>query len=101
MLIINRKKRHFILKKKQVKREQYSHRNNVDISSISNNIPEDDLENKGVNICEDSGVEIDQKDTEGSHRLSLPRNRREQDKRVSAKCLNRKHSKPLLREKNG
>lgn len=91
----------FYLEKKQVKGEQYSHRNNVDISSISNNISEDDLEDKGVNICEDSGVEIDQKDTEGSHRLPLPRNRREQDKRVSAKCLNRKHSKPLLREKNG
>ena len=89
----------FYLEKKQVKREQYSHRNNVDISSISNNIPEDDLENTGVNICEDSGVEIDLKDTEG--RLPLSRNRREQDKRVGAKCLNRKHSKPLLKEENG
>ena len=46
-------------------------RNNVEISSIPNSIPDEDLENILITICKDSGVEIDPKDIEGCHRLPL------------------------------
>ena len=54
--------------------EQCSHRNNREISGIPNSIPGKDLENTVISICNDSGVEIDQKDIEGCHRLPLSRN---------------------------
>ena len=57
--------------KHKTKGEQYSHRNNIEISGIPNIIPDDDLENTIVSIYKDSGVEIDPKDIEGCHRLPL------------------------------
>ena len=68
------------LEKNQAKGEQYSHRNNIEISGIPNRIPDEDLENTIISICKDSGVEIDPKDIEGCHRLPLSKNRRGQDK---------------------
>ena len=87
------------LEKNQAKGEQYSRRNNVEISGIPNKIPDEDLENTIISICKDSGVEIDPKDIEGCHRLPLPRNSRGQDKRMIVKFVNRKHSEVLLRDK--
>ena len=46
-------------------------RNNVEISSIPNSIPDEDLENTLITVCKDSGVEIDLKDIEACHRLPL------------------------------
>ena len=87
------------LEKNQAKGEQYSRRNNIEISGIPNRIPDEDLENTIISICKDSGVEIDPKDIEGCHRLPLSRNSRGQDKRVIVKFVNRKHSEALLRDK--
>ena len=89
------------MKKKQARWEQYSRRNNVKISGIPNSIPNEDLENTVVSIFKDSEVEIDPKDIEGCHRLSLLRNSKGQDKRVIVKFVHRKHSETLLRDKNG
>ena len=69
------------LEKTQAKGEQYSPRNNAEISGIPNTIPDNLLENTEISICRDSGVEIDPKDIEGCHRLPLSRNSRGQDKR--------------------
>ena len=44
------------LEKNQAKGEQYSRRNNVEISRIPNSIPDKDLENTVTSICKDSGV---------------------------------------------
>ena len=79
------------LEKNQVKRKQYSCRNNIEISGIPIRIPDEDLENTIISICKDSGVEIDPKDIEGCHRLPLSRNSRGQDKRVIVKFVNQKH----------
>ena len=59
------------LEKNQAKGEQYSCRNNVEISGIPNTISDNDLENTVWSICRDSRVEIDPKDIEGCHRLPL------------------------------
>ena len=87
------------LEKIQAKGEQYSRRNNAEISDIPNSIPDEDLENTVISICKDSGVEIDPKDIESCHRLPLSRNSRRQDERVIVKFVNRKHSEALLRDK--
>ena len=87
------------LEKNQAKGEQYSHRNNIEISGIPNRIRDEDLENKIISICKDSGAEIDPKDVEGCHRLPFSRNSRRQDKRVIHKFVNRKHLETLLRDK--
>ena len=87
------------LKKNQAKGEQYSRRRNIEISSIPNRIPDEDIENNIISICKDSGVETNPKDVEGCHALPLSKNSREQDKRVIVKFVNRKHSEALLRDK--
>ena len=88
------------LEKNQPKREQYSRRNNVEISGIPNTIPDNDLENTVISICRDPGVEIDPKYIEGCPRIPLSGYSRGQDKRVIVKFVNRKHSEALLRDKN-
>ena len=46
------------LEKQLSKNEQYGRRNNVEISGISNQIPDQDLEESVVKICEDSDINI-------------------------------------------
>ena len=87
------------LEKNQAKGKQYSRKNNVEISDITNSISDEDLENTLINICKESGVEIDAKDIEVCHRLLLSRNSRGQDKKVIVNFVNRKHLEALLREK--
>ena len=55
----------------QAKGQEYSPRNSIEISGILNSIPDDDMESIVVSTFKDSGVEVDAKDTEGCHRLSL------------------------------
>ena len=61
------------LEKSQAKSEQYSRRNNIELSGIPNDIPEDNLEKVVIDICHDSDVEIEPKDIEGCHRLPVSR----------------------------
>ena len=65
------------LGKNQAKSEQYSRRNKIELSSIPNDIPEDNLEKVLIDICHDSGLEIKAKDNEGCHRLPVSRYRRD------------------------
>ena len=53
--------------KSQEKAEQYRRRNNVEISDISHEIMDKDLEDKVINICKDAGIEIGHMDVEGYH----------------------------------
>ena len=59
------------LEKNQAKGEQYSRRNNVELSGIPNSICDEDLENTIINICKESGIDVDARDIEGCHRLPL------------------------------
>ena len=49
------------LEKNQAFSEQYSRRNNIKLSSIPNDIPEDNLEKVEIDICYDAGFEIEPK----------------------------------------
>ena len=59
------------LEKNQAKGEQYSRRNNVELSGIPNCIYDEDLENTVINICKESGINVDARDIKGCHRLPL------------------------------
>ena len=87
------------LEKKQAKSEQYNRRNNVEFSNIPNDIPDNQLESKIIQICRESGVEVDHNDIEGCHRLPVSRYIPDDNKRVIAKFVNRKHSESLLYKK--
>ena len=87
------------LEKSQAKSEQYNRRNNIELSGIPNNIPEDNLEKAVIDICHDSDVEIEPKDIEGCHRLPVFRYSRDSNKRVTVKFVNRKHPETMLRNK--
>ena len=55
------------LEKNQAKGEQYSRRNNVELSGIPNSICDEGLENNVINICKESGIDVDARDIEGCH----------------------------------
>ena len=61
------------LEKQLSKNEQYGRRNNVEISGISNQIPDQDLE-ENIKICKDLDINISPMDIEGCHRLPIGRN---------------------------
>ena len=87
------------LNKSQAKSKQYSQHNNIELSGIPNDIPEDNLEKVVIDICHDSDVEIEPKDIEGCHRLPVSRYSRDSNKRVIVKFVNRKHPEAMLRNK--
>ena len=47
--------------------EQYS---NVEITCISNDVPDENLEGKVIDICEAAGIDLKPYDIEGCYRLS-------------------------------
>ena len=57
------------LEKSQAETEQYSRRNNVEISGIPHEILDNNLEDKVIDICKDAGIEIRHMDIESCHRL--------------------------------
>ena len=92
------KERIISLEKNQAKSEQYTRHNNIELSGIPNDIPEDNLDNL-IDIRHDSGSEIEPKDIEGFHRLPVSRYSRDSNKRVIVKFVNRKYPEALLRNK--
>ena len=87
------------LEKQLSKNEQYGRHNNVEVSGISNDISDQDLEDNIVKICKDSDINISSKDIEGCHRLPLGRYSTNSTKRVIVKFVNRKHSEAMLQRK--
>ena len=85
------------LQKSQAKAEQYSRRNNVEISGIRHEIPNNNLEDKVIDICMDADIEIGHMNIEGCHQLPLSRNSAGGTQRVIVKFVNRKHSEDMLR----
>ena len=97
--IVNSKleKRVIDLKKtQQVKSKQYNRRKSVEFSNIPNDIPDNQLESKIIQICRESGVEVDHNHIMGCHRLPVSRYSRGDNKTVIVKFINRKHSETLL-----
>ena len=87
------------LEKQLSKNEQYNRHNNVKISRISNQIPDQYLEKNITNICKDSDINISPMYIEGFHRLPLETNSANTVKRVIVKFVNRKHSEAMFQRK--
>ena len=87
------------LEKQQSKSEQCNRRNNVEISGISNEVSDQNLEQTLIGNRKDSGIEVNPLDIEGCHRLPLGRNATNTTKQVIVKFVNRKHSKAMLEHK--
>ena len=68
----------------------------MEISGIPNDILDNDLEEKVIEICKDSNIVITSSDIEGCHRLPLERNTTSENKRVIVKIVNKKHSELML-----
>ena len=68
----------------------------MQLLGIPNSIPDKDLKNTVINICKESGIDVEVRDTEGCHRLPLSRNSRGHDKRVIVKFANQKYTETLL-----
>ena len=68
----------------------------MEISGIPNDILDNDLEDKVIEICKDSDIVITSSDIEGCHRLPLERNSTSENKRVIVKIFNKKHSELML-----
>ena len=86
------------LEKQQSKSEQYNRRNNVEISGISNEVSDQNLEETVIGISKDSGIDVNSLDIEGCHRLPLGRNGT--NKCVIVIFVNRKQSEAMLQHKN-
>ena len=63
------KKRVIDLKESQAESEQYNRRNNMEFSNILNDIPDNQLESKVIQIYCESSVEVHHNDIDGCHRL--------------------------------
>ena len=68
----------------------------MEISGIPNDVLDNDLEEKVIEICKDSNIVITSSDIEGCHRLPLERNTTSENKRVIVKIVNKKHSELML-----
>ena len=84
------------LEKQQEKMEQYSRRNNVEISGISNEISDENLEKKVINICKESGIELNPYDIGACHRLPSGCVNTSNSKRMIFKFINRKPLEAML-----
>ena len=87
------------LEKQISKNEQCGCCNNVEISGVSNDILDQDLEENIVKICRDSDINISPMDIKNCHRLPLGRNSTNTTKQVIVKFVNRKHSEAILQQK--
>ena len=88
-----------ILNQSSAKAEQYNRKNNVEISGILNEIPDESLKNHVIEICKNSNIIINPTDIKGRHRFPLERNSTTDNKRVIVRFVNRKHFGLMLRPK--
>ena len=59
---------------------------------MSDEVPEETLEQNATKICKDSGIDVNPLIFEGCHRLSIGRDATNSSKRVIVKFVNRKQS---------
>ena len=78
---------------------QYGRRNNIEISGIPNNVEDEALEGKVIEIFGKINIKIQKKDVEACHRLPPPKNKPRGNKKVIVRFVNRKNVENALRAK--
>ena len=76
--------------------EQYGRRNNLEITGISNEIEDVDLEGKVIEILDKIEVNVSSKDIEACHRIGKSR---DNSKKTIIRFVNRKYVKLFLTER--
>ena len=74
----------------------YSRRNNVELSGISNEISDENLEKKVIDIWKESCINLNPYDIEVCHRIPSRCVNTSNSKRMIVKLVNRKHSEAML-----
>ena len=82
-----------ILESEQNSLEQYGRRNNIEITEIPDSVPNQNLEEKVVNIFNEISVNVSPKDIEACHRVGVSKN---SSKKTIVRFINRKHAKKAL-----
>ena len=82
-----------ILESEQNSLEQYGRRNNIEITEIPDSVPNQNLEEKVVNIFNEISVNVSPKDIEACHRVGVSKN---SSKKAIVRFINRKHAKKAL-----
>ena len=70
--------------------DQYRRRNNIEITGTPDGVPDQNLQEKVVNILNEISVNASQKVTEVCHRVVVSKN---SSKKTIVRFLNRKHAK--------
>ena len=92
---------HFIdIEKQSQALEQYTRRNNLEISGIPNNISDEALETKCIEILEAVDISVDNSEIEACHRLPTNRRNKNKPKTVIVKFTNRKFVEAACSENN-
>ena len=73
--------------------EEYGARNNIEITGIPDNVPDQNLEEKIVDILNEITVNVSPKDIEACHRVGVSKS---SSKRTIVRFINRKHAKKAL-----
>ena len=73
--------------------EQYGRRNNTEITGLPDNVPNQILEEKVVDILNEISVDVSPKDIEACHRVGVSKNN---SKKTIVRFINRKHAKKAL-----
>ena len=80
--------------------EQYSRRNNVAVSDISNKLSDENIEEKVIEIFKEVGIDLKPYDIEACHRLTSEPVNTSTSKRVVVKIVKRDYSEVMLCLKN-
>ena len=83
------------LEKQQARMEQYSRRNSVEISGISNEVSDENLRGKVICICKEAGIGLKLFDIEGCHRLPSGCINTSSNECVIVKSVNSKNSEAM------
>ena len=73
--------------------QQYGRRNNIEITGIPDNAPDQNLEEKVVDILNEINVDVSPEDIVACHRVGVTKN---DSKKIIACFINRKHAKKAL-----
>ena len=73
--------------------EQYGRRNNIEITGIPDNVTDQILEEKVVDILSEISVDVSPKDIEACHRVCVSKNN---SKKTIVRFINRNHAKKAL-----
>ena len=75
--------------------EQYGRRNNLEITGIPDDVSDENLEEKVIQVLSEIQVNVSSSDIEACHRIGKSKNSSKKKKKI-VRLINRKHAKKAL-----